>query len=266
MFNNKEVFNSILDTFENDDIKGFADICLDYIPPYFYEVGASSSGKYHPMYALGKLGLARHTMALVRIMNHLFSLDCIKGQFTSRERDLLRVAGLMHDSQKSGTQEEYEKNKFTKFDHPLLASNVVVRAWKDEGEQHAITPDELKIIYCAIRSHMGQWSTDKRSPGVELPTPQTKYEIMVHVCDYLASRKDITLSFDGFTSAEEKPEKPKDTEKVTDLPDINTWVLPFGKYKGKTLPEVKAENPGYIKWAKENADSEPFHTLLTRLE
>ena len=41
----KEVFKPILDTFENEDIKIFARACLDTIPPYFWEVGASSTGK-----------------------------------------------------------------------------------------------------------------------------------------------------------------------------------------------------------------------------
>ena len=260
----KTFFNSILDTFENDDIKQFADKCLDSIPPYFYEVGASSSGKYHPDYALGTLGLARHTAALVRIMNYLFGLDCIKEQFTSRERDLLRLSGILHDSRKSGTQEEYQKNKWTKFDHPLQAADVAVRVWKSEGDYHKITPDELKIVYCSIRSHMGQWNTDKRAPGIELPTPKTKYEILVHVCDYLASRKDLEMKFDDLNVPKDKTEN-KEGAKGKNLPDINTWTIPFGRHKGKTLLEVKAENPGYIKWAKENTNSEPFHSLVMQL-
>ena len=254
----KTIFNTILETFENEDIKKFAVECIDSISEYIYSVPASSTGKYHPKYALNDGGLVRHTLALVRIMNHLFSIDCVKNQFTSRERDLLRVAGLMHDTKKSGSQEEYEGNKFTKFNHPLLAADEVVRVWKTEME-HMITPDELKIIYCSIRSHMGQWNTDKRSPGVELPLPQTKYEIMVHVCDYLASRKDIELQFEY--AHKDWPSSTFEKE----LPDINTWKLPFGKYKGKTLLEIKSENPGYIKWAKENADSEPLKSLVAQI-
>ena len=253
----KTIFNTILDTFENEDIKKFAEECIDSISEYIYHVPASSSGKYHPKYALNEGGLIRHTLALLRIMNHLFSIDCVKDQFTSRERDLLRVAGLMHDTKKSGSQEEFEHNKYTKFNHPLLAADEVVRVWKAETEQ-TITPDELKIIYCAIRSHMGQFNTDKRNPGIELPTPKTKYEIIIHVCDYLASRKDIELKFDDG----ETTEKSSDQEP---LPDINAWTLPFGKYKGKTLPEIKAESPGYIKWAKENANSEPFKSLVAQI-
>jgi hypothetical protein len=101
------VFDTILETFENEDIKKFAEECLDSVAPYFYIVPASSTGKYHPKYSLGDGGLARHTIALVRIMNYLFALDCIKEQFNARERDLLRIAGMMHDTRKSGTQEEY---------------------------------------------------------------------------------------------------------------------------------------------------------------
>ena len=127
----KEFFKEVLDTFENDDLKEFCDQCLDTIPDYFWKVGASSTGKYHPEYALGDHGLARHTLALCRIMNHLFSIDCVKNQYTSRERDLLRISGLMHDTRKSGSQEDYEKSKYTKFDHPLLASNEIARVWNN---------------------------------------------------------------------------------------------------------------------------------------
>ena len=245
---NKTFFNSILDTFENEDIKEFADKCLDTIPDYFWRVVASSSGKYHPDYTLGDHGLARHTLALCRIMNHMFSVDCVKNQYTSRERDLLRIAGLMHDTRKSGSQEEYDKSKWTKFNHPLLAADEIAKVWNDY-EGRTMTIEEAKIIKHAIESHMGQWNTDKRNPDIVLPTPQDKYQIMIHVCDYLASRKDIEVKFDI----------------VESKPNINTWILPFGKYKGMTLTEVQAENPGYIEWARDNIFSEPFKTLVSQL-
>ena len=246
---NKEFFKEVLDTFENDDLKEFCNQCLDTIPEYFWAVGASSTGKYHPEYALGDHGLARHTLALCRILNHLFSIDCVKNQYTSRERDLLRIAGLMHDTRKSGSQEDYEKSKYTKFDHPLLASNEVARVWNDyDGKKMSI--EEAKLVRSVIESHMGQWNTDKRS-SVELPTPEDKYQIIIHVCDYLASRKDIEMKFDNVSE--------------TKTPDVNTWVLPFGKYKGMTLIEVQADDPSYIEWAKNNANTEPFRSLVATL-
>ena len=242
---NAKIFDSILSAFENDDIKQFAIDCIETLPAYFYEVGASSTGKYHPSYALGELGLARHTCALVRFLNHMLSIDCIKNDFTSRERDLIRVAGIMHDSMKSGTDEDYARSKYTKFEHPILAANNI-------RKMSGLPDDEIELIATTIESHMGQWATDKRSKTV-LPTPENKYQKLVHLADYLASRKDIVVLFD------------EEFQKKEEIPDINTYIIPFGKYKGKTLPEIKETDPGYISWAKENINREPVKTLLAQM-
>lgn len=243
------ITQEIIDSIENEDIRQFIkNQCFPVIPLYVAHAPASSSGKYHPKYALGDGGLVRHTVAVVRFLNHFFEIECIRNQFTSRERDLLRVAGLMHDSRKSGSQEDYEKNKYTKFDHPLLAANVIRTL---EG----LPKEEIGLIAHAVESHMGQWNTDKRNPDVVLPKPKDKYQIFLHLADYLASRKDIELLFDNEIPVSE-PEP---------LPDINTWKFDFGKYAGKTIPEVKAENPGYIHWAKENMNKEPARSLLQQI-
>lgn len=242
---NAKIFESLLDTFENEDIKKFTESCIDAIPSYFWEVGASSTGKYHPAYALGKLGLARHTCALVRFLNHMLSIDCIKNEYSSRERDLMRVAGIMHDSMKSGTDEDYARSKYTKFEHPILAANNI-------RKMSGLSDDEIELIATTIESHMGQWNTDRRSKTV-LPTPQNKYQKLVHLADYLASRKDIEVLFD------------EEFQKKEEIPDINTYIIPFGKYKGKTLPEIKEIDPGYMSWAKENMTREPVKTLLAQM-
>ena len=242
----KEIFDQVLESFENDDIKDFAVRVIDNAPEYWHSVAASSTGKYHPQYALGTGGLVRHTIALVRFLNHMFGVESIGSQFTSRERDLLRVAGIAHDMMKSGTQEEYEKSKWTKFNHPLLAARMIY-------DMEGLTQEERKFISMAISSHMGQWNTDKRHPDIVLPKPQDKYQIILHLADYLASRKDIEMKFEDLPEDNVAP------------PDINTWVFPFGKYKGKTIPEVEKENPGYIKWAKKYIEKEPAKTLLKQL-
>ena len=239
----KEIFDEILNNFENEDIKAFAVKIIDAAPKYFYEVPASSSFKYHPAYACTvPLGLAKHTVALLKFLNHMFTVETIGNQFTSRERDLLRVAGIAHDMWKSGTQEEYEQNKSTKFAHPLIAAKNV---YNIDG----ISQEEKKYCCMAIASHMGQWSTDKRHPDETLPKPETNAQIILHLADYLASRKDIEVKFDSAVASESKP-------------DIDTWRFPFGKYAGKTIPEVAKENRGYIIWAKSNMEMEPARTLL----
>lgn len=241
-----KIFNSLLDTFENEDIKNFAKECIETIPDYFWNVGASSTGKYHPQYALGDLGLARHTCALVRFLNHILSIDCYKNDFTSRERDLLRVAGIMHDSRKSGNDEDYAISKFTKFDHPILAANEI------RTIIGFIPEEEVELVANMIESHMGSWNTDKRSSTV-LPLPENKYQKIIHLADYLASRKDIEVLFDGF----EIPKK--------ELPKLDEYILSFGKYSGKTLPQIAEIDKGYIEWAKENMTREPVKSLLAQM-
>lgn len=246
MNDKSNIFNGIISTIESDDIRDFAEVLLDTIPDYFWDVGASSTGKYHPQYALGDLGLARHTCALVRIMNHLFSIDCVKNDFTKRERDLLRLAGIMHDTRKSGSQKDYLKNKYTKFDHPLQAANII-REYKDVY----LSNDEIEFVASVIESHMGQWNTDKRS-DIVLPTPTNKYQKILHICDYLASRKDLEILFDPEFTAEK--------------PSLKNYVMEFGKYKGEKLIDLAKNDSDYVRWLKENVNREPIQSLLMQLD
>ncbi len=175
-------------TLETDEARGFYDALVETIPEYFWEVGASSTGKYHPEYALGENGLARHTCALVRFLNHTFAIECMH-KYSARQRDMLRLAGMMHDSRKSGDQAAYEENPYTKHEHPLLAAEVV-RGFKGRY----LEPDEVEAMAQAIESHMGQWTTNKYS-NVVLPKPESGFQRILHWADYLASRKDIEVKF-----------------------------------------------------------------------
>lgn len=93
----------ILDTFKNKDIKEFAIVLLEGLPEYIWHVGASSTGKYPPTYSLGEGGLMRHQMAVVRFLNFFFELEQYNSKLTTREMDLMRLAGLIHDGRKSGS-------------------------------------------------------------------------------------------------------------------------------------------------------------------
>ena len=235
---------NILNTFESEEYKKTAELVIENAPVYWSHVPASSSGKYHPQYALGDGGLLRHTMALIRFLNFMFEVESVASQFTSRERDLLRIAGLAHDMWKSGVQEDYEKSKWTRFDHPLIAAEKIV-------EMNEMPEDDKIFIRNVISTHMGQWNKDKRYPDIILPKPKDKYQIILHLADYLASRKDIDMKFDDLPESESE-----------ETPDISTWKFPWGKHKGMTIPEVAKEDPGYIRWAKEKMENEPARTLL----
>ena len=241
-----KIFDSLLDTFENPDIKAFAKTCINTIPNYFWDVGASSTGKYHPKYALGDLGLARHTCAVVRFLNHILSVDCYRNDFTSRERDLLRVAGIMHDSRKSGNDSEFTRNKYTRFDHPIQAADVV------RSQKGLLPESEIALVADTIESHMGQRNKDWRS-GTVLPLPETKYQKILHLADYLASRKDIEILFQGYQKSENQSVQTEE------------YIFNFGKHNGEKLSDVIKNDPGYIVWAKENITREPVRSVLAQL-
>ena len=244
----EEIFDEVLETFENKDIKEFAIKCINSAPKYFYEVPASSSLRYHPSYACTTpLGLAKHTVALVRFLNHMFNVESIADEFSSRERDLLRVAGITHDMMKSGTQEEYEHNKYTKFDHPLKAAEFV-------RELSTLNKNETDLLCSVISTHMGEWNTDKRHPDIILPKPTDKYQIIVHLADYLSSRRDIEMKFDDISN---------DISKIN--VDPSTHVIPFGKYKGETLGEIYNKDKGYLKWLISNISEGQTTSMIHQL-
>jgi hypothetical protein len=222
----------ILSTIVNEDIREFAIALLDSLPEYIWVVPASSTGKYHPEYSLGEGGLMRHQIAVVRFLNFFFELEQYSSKLTSREMDLMRVAGLTHDSMKSGSQEQFDNNKYTKFEHPLMMATKV-REFNGYIQQK-----ELDFIADAISKHMGGWNTDKKS-DVVLPKPNDKFSRMLHVADYLSSRKSLTMNFD---------ESMFPAPKVVEF-DPN-WVMPFGKYKGETLKSIYDIEPGYLDWAE----------------
>lgn len=234
-------FKEELEQFENEDIQDFCIELLNTAPDYFWQISASSTNKYHPDYTIGFMGLAKHVKAATRFLNHMLSIDCIKNQFTSRERDLLRTAIMNHDDEKLGRN----GSQYTLFKHPLLIAERI-----REYKGYEWLPDEeLDYIASVCESHMGQWNTDKKSKA-ELPLPETKAQQIVHLSDYLASRKDLEVSFEG-TEVEDL------IEEFRPIPE--TYLMPFGKYKGLFLSEIPQD---YLKWLKDQSLAEPLKSLV----
>ena len=227
------IVHPVLNTFENDDIKDFAIVLLDNLPEYIWHVGASSTGKYHPAYSLGEGGLMRHQIAVVRFLNFFLELEQYNKIIPSRERDLLRVAGLIHDGRKSGSQSDYERSKYTKFDHPLQMATVI-RSYDGKYLNH----DEIELIAHCIESHMGQWNVDRKT-GECLPKPEDLHQEFVHLADYLASRKPLAMDCENIETpgVESKPEE---------------YVLTFGKHKGEKLIDLYRSGDDYVVWMEEN--------------
>ena len=185
--NREEMF---LDELELINDQGLAESLLkiiELLPDYWFNEAASSTGKYHPDYALGNGGLLRHSKAAFRIGYELLNDPCIGDKYTSHERDLMLMSLLVHDGLKLGLPQE----KYTRFDHPILMGKYIIDNQKEIG----ITKEDAEFMNDVIKTHMGPWTTDYN--GVEvLEKPKTKYQNFVHMCDYLASRKCLLVPFD----------------------------------------------------------------------
>lgn len=170
--------------------KGQLDVCLKWIenkkiadwtkewlekttPDYFWEIPASSTGKYHPKYAASESGLVKHTKAVFQIA--LDMLDDGVWGFTELERDIALSAILLHDTMKLGVP----RQEYTVDNHPNLVADMI----KKECEEGSI---RWRIAE-AIETHMGQWGA--RHPEDEL-------QFFVHLCDYLSSRKYMEVNFE----------------------------------------------------------------------
>lgn len=172
-----ETFRAELNLIGDGKVKEFVELCLEHIPSYFFDVPASSTGKYHPLFSLGEGGLVRHTQCAVRIANDLFNLDMFKPLLL--DKPYVIAALILHDCIKHGNP----KQKYTIHEHPIEAARLIDRMAQTESHQTI-----AKKIIPLVKSHMGQWNSGRGS-SVKLPIPENKLENFVHLCDYLASRK-----------------------------------------------------------------------------
>ena len=177
---------------KDDKIREDLRYLVSELPDYFFEIEASSTGKYHPKFASGKNGLVRHTKVAVRIAYELMENPALNN-FTNREKDLIIMSLILHDGLKYGNPKE----KYTRFDHPLISSSFV----RENKDKLSLSDKDIEFVCSAISTHMGNWNIDYNGNEV-LPKPKNKYQRFVHMCDYLASRKVINVEFDDINIKE----------------------------------------------------------------
>ena len=175
-----EIFKNELELIKDEKLRAFTDFYLsNRVPSYFWEIGASSSGKYHPPFSQGKGGLVRHTKAVVMFCDELMRMSQW-AYMTDARKDIAIMACIFHDTCKYGMTNEVDTNEYK--NHAENAAINVAAAWQDYF--HAPCPYELEQ---AIRSHMGQWSTNRDD------RPFTPIARLVHLAVYVASRNFLSI-------------------------------------------------------------------------
>lgn len=190
----------IIDNIKTPELKMFASVCKRIIPSYFFSVPASTSGKFHPASNIGQGGLVRHTLFVCENLLYITGVESTIRMlgYTQEEIDCMLIACMMHDSLKdgwnckvNGETIEYDKDegKDVYTLHPLNAAKAI------RGMIGFADMKYLDFIAHCIESHMGsnpEWHMDER-----LPAPSDKYQWLVHICDYMASRRDISMEVKG---------------------------------------------------------------------
>jgi hypothetical protein len=246
-----KVFETLLNKFETDEMREYCKDMIKEIPDYIFTIPSSTSLKWHNKTQCQPHGQIFHILMFGEIMNYILGLEYVLEKIKSaRSRDCLRCTPIFHDAIKCGLN----GFQYTVHEHPMLAGEWI-RKTKVEHDIDSVTKDYIAGL---CESHSGQWTENKRSKTV-LPKPETDDQFLVHLCDYLASRSNLDMTYsDEIYAALGDIEPPKE-----ELPDINIWKLPFGKkHKGETLVQIAQIDPDYIRWAKENITSEPARSLL----
>ena len=245
--NKKAVFKELLDKFETEDMRLYCEDMIELIPDYIFTMPSSTTGKFHNKTQCQPHGQIYHIVMFGTIMNYLLALKCNQEKFKSPiQRDAMRCVPIFHDAVKCGLN----GSQYTVHEHPMLAGKWV----RETKVEHDIDDKIKERIACMCERHSGEWTTSKRSKIV-LPEPENEMEILVHECDILSSRSNIDMQPSEYL-------KSVFGEEQSNLPDINTHKLNFGKMSGKTIPEIAKIDITYLYWAKDNLTREPEATLI----
>ena len=159
-----------------DVINAVSTMLTEYVPEYFWQIPASSGGKYHPKYAQGIGGLIRHTQSALIFAYELMKNPLVS-KFSQPEKDVIIASLILHDTYKNGLTKGNWTNNF----HPQIAATQFY-----EGIPKQMLEEPYRsAIYGAIQKHMGVWGGTKNN---KLPVPETELERLVHLADYLSSR------------------------------------------------------------------------------
>lgn len=152
--------------FHDPALRRFTETALRECAPLdFFLQPASSSGKYHQGYELGVGGLVRHTLAAITVAETLFPLY----NFTDKEKDYIIAALALHDIAKPSKT------------HPIEVKLLL-------EPLDPVWHFEIESVVELIETHHGQWDNFGK-----LPRPKSTAQRFVHLCDYIASRKNIAV-------------------------------------------------------------------------
>lgn len=175
------LFKDELNLIKSEETRSFTEFMLDKLPEYYFTTVAAKRATHHPDFARTKGGLVKHTISAVNIAYDLANRnDMFKS--CKQYSDYIVSALILHDGCKNGRVSE---GKYATT-HPLLVCELIREYYNDKNSE---------FICSLISSHMGQWNTEFGSYVEVLPKPTNAPQSLVHLADYLASRRYLDFNF-----------------------------------------------------------------------
>ena len=238
-----------LSEIKDENLKKFLTIILEGTGDWFYHDPASTSGKYHPQYALGDGGLMRHTRSVAYWTKELCRTELF--DVNERQAELLYVAAILHDIRKHTATGGYIQK------HARAAYDLILAKQAEYPE--LLSKEEAQYMADAVSTHMGIWGV---KDGERKPSSDA--EKLLHIADYNASRKEIIMEFANVPA--NLPKAPKlptvptievvktQSESINENKEEKPLIFNFGKYRGKTIDEIYSENKDYLEWIKNQTE------------
>jgi len=237
-------FANELASITDNNLKEFVSIILTGTDDWFYHDPASTSGKYHPKFALGDGGLVRHTRAVVYWVKEIARSEMFN--VNARQTELLIAGAIMHDIRKHTATGGYIAK------HARAAHDLVIETQAQNSG--LLSADEAKYIADAVSTHMGIWGV---RDGERKPTSDS--EKLLHLADLMASRKEISLDiFETNIQAQAPMPAPAPAvnsinEMVTSgantVNEYGSYVITFGKkHPNKTIAEIYEVDVDFLNW------------------
>lgn len=183
----------------------WVDDCLKVVPSYFWEIPASTSGRYHNKKDCCQGGIIKHTRRMLVLINgtdlndynglgSVFNINC-------EESDMLQAAVVLHDSfrcGKFGQERKHDNTGEISSDsmHPLYPREVFKKRYGIDVR------NKYDMILQLVEGHYGVFS----------PIPQVypsnwdnlnrleQLKVFMHTLDMISSRTYIDIPLDDEVS------------------------------------------------------------------
>jgi len=157
------------------------------------DMGASSSGKYHPEFDLGPGGLIRHTKTTCRSIETIMKMW---PQYDGTNWDIPYISMILHDMCKYTKLNQEHSHQ----DHPLLMAEKI-RSFKPTSQgdwflDYKELAENLEKIAQNVETHMSRWDTDRDENKIG-EKPKNMENAFCAIADMISSQKYFCAFFNG---------------------------------------------------------------------